>query len=218
MRKLLPFAFISLLISVTVQAQNFLLDPSLEGLFRFSRNYLRSNPFKNDFSGFINHLVNDPTITGKNIRKKTDTSLYSFAGVYTAYNPFFFKPKRVEIMLEEVSVQYTADSTKADTIFIYQLMAYTDNSPKAAEEIRKEFEKIHRQNRSRFFDNTYKETKNGTEITSAFHNYYLPAYLLSPASVIWGSAKEYNELFLNITVRFKRIGNAVVLPAPLNSL
>jgi hypothetical protein len=194
-------------------------DPSFEGLYKFTDGYFRSDPFKGDFNGFLEHLVKDPGMTSKNSRQRTDSSLYSFHGIYTSYNPFFFKPNRIEIQLKEASVQYHGDSSaRKDTIFIYQLLAFTQDNPDRIKEIDKEFERIHRRNKTKFFENEYKEVKSGSEGNLRFYNYYLPAYLLAPVSIIKGKSAETHELFLNITLRFKRVGNVVTLPAALNRL
>src|SRR5688572_25228313 len=121
---------------------------SQEGLYQFSKSYFRSDPLVGSFSGFLKHLMNDPAIKNKQIRQRTDSTLFYFFGVYTNYNPFFFKPKRVEIVLEETSIKYV-DSLPADTILVYQLLAYTDGS-RGQQEVKKEFEKIHRQYNKRF--------------------------------------------------------------------
>ncbi|MET0392549.1 MAG: hypothetical protein ABW019_05385 [Chitinophagaceae bacterium] len=181
-------------------------------LLKFSKNYFRSDPFAGEFSGFLKHLLNDPGITGRVVRKKTDTSLYVVHGIYTSYNPFFFKPKRVEVMLEETPVEYNDSLHTTDTIFTYQLMAYADDNGDGRREIIKEFEKIHRQV-NRQLESNYKEVKEGTAVTAAVHNYFMPLYFLSPLSLAWGRLDTKQELVLNITLRIKVRANQTVLPA-----
>jgi hypothetical protein len=215
MRKNLIILLTVFLTSVYVNAQNRIVDPTLQGLYKFSDEYFRSDPFKGQFSDFLKHLINDPIISEKSIQKKTDTSLYTFFGVYNNYNPFFFKPKRLEILLQESSLYYS-DSTKAgDTMFLYQLIAYLDDTPKGREELSKEFEKIHRQTKRKFFDTSYKEVMDQNKIKTAWHNYFVPYYSMAPASVIWSSLAEQKELVLNITLRFKMSRNEAILPMPL---
>ncbi len=186
---------------------------SQEGLFQFSKSYFRSDPFVGSFSGFLKHLMNDPAMTDKEIRQRTDSTLFYFLGVYKSYNPFFFKPKRVEILLEEVSIKYT-DSLPADTILVYQLIAYTDGN-KGKQEVKKEFEKIHRQYNKKFYNSNYHELKTGSEITGAFHNYFVPYAGLAPVSTVWRNLNETNEYVLNLTLRIKSDGNRTVLAASL---
>lgn len=214
MRKNLIILLTVFLITACANAQSN-VDPTLQGLHKFADEYFRSDPFKGQFSSFLKHLINDPAISEKTIQKKTDTSLYSFFGVYNNYNPFFFKPKRLEVLLEESAVFYN-DTTKAsDTIFLYQLLAYLDDSPKGKEELSKEFEKIHRQTKRKFFDTSYKEVIDKDNVKTAWHNYFVPYYGIAPASIIWSKLEEHHELVLNITLRFKISRNETILPMPL---
>jgi hypothetical protein len=135
-----------------------------EILVDFTHAYYRSDPFKTSFSGFLKHLMNDPTLKDKVIHQKTDSSFFSFEGTYTNYNPFFFKPKRVEVLLEETPIIYKeSPDAIIDTIFNYHLIAYSDNSTAGVKEIKKEFEKINRQYKKKFFDSNYAERKEGEE-------------------------------------------------------
>lgn len=214
MRKQFILLFILSFSLIAIQAQRRQVDPSLQGLYKFADEYFRSDPFKGQFSDFLKHLINDPDLTDKDILKKTDTSFYTFYGTYKTYNPFFIKPKRIEILLQEVSVGYGDTAKAVDTIFQYQLLAYLDNDKKGREDLKKEFEKIHRQTQRKFFDNSYKEMTKGNEITGGFHNYFVPFYSLAPATVLWSEAKEKQELVLNLTLRFKKEGNETILPMP----
>jgi hypothetical protein len=183
---------------------------SQEGLYQFSKSYFRSDPLVGSFSGFLKHLMNDPAMKNKQIQQRTDSTLFYFFGVYTNYNPFFFKPKRVEILLEETSIKYV-DSLPADTILVYQLLAYTDGS-RGQQEVKKEFEKIHRQYNKRFDNSNYRTLETGEKITGGLHNYFVSFAGLAPVSTIWGVLKETNEYVLNITLRIKSKGNRAVLP------
>ncbi len=184
---------------------------SQEGLYQFSKSYFRSDPLVGSFSGFLKHLMNDPAITDKQNRQRTDSTLFYFFGVYNNYNPFFFKPKRVEVLLEETSIKYI-DSLPADTILVYQLLAYVD-AGKGKQEVKKEFEKIHRQYNKRFASSNYHDLKTGEEITGGLHNYFVSFAGIAPVSTVWGLLKDTNEYILNITLRIKSSENRTVLPA-----
>lgn len=214
MRKhLILFISLSTLVFVA-KAQRPPADPSLQGLYKFADEYFRSDPFKGQFSDFLKHLINDPDISDKTIKKRTDTSFYVFYGTYKTYNPFFFKPKRIEVLLEETSIGFSDTAKAADTIFQYQLLAYLENDKKGREELMKEFEKIHRQTKRKFYDTGYKEVQKGNEITGAWHNYFVPFYSLAPLSVMWSELQDQHELVLNITLRFKTEINQTFLPMP----
>jgi hypothetical protein len=215
MRKyLILLAVLSTFVFV-VNAQRPLPDPTLQGLYKFADQYFRSDPFKGQFSSFLKHLINDPDISNKNIQKRTDTSFYSFYGVFKTYNPFFFKPKRIEIVLQEASVAFSDSAKAEDTIFTYQMLAYLEDDKKGREELRKEFEKINRQTKRKFYDTAYKEKMEGNQITGAWHNYFVPYYTLAPLTILWSELKDRHELVLNITLRFKTEVNEVFLSMPL---
>jgi len=186
---------------------------SQEGLYQFSKSYFRSDPLVGSFSGFLKHLINDPAIQDKKTQQRTDSTLFYFYGVYNNYNPFFFKAKRVEILLEETSIKYV-DSLPADTILVYQLLAYTDGN-KGKQEVKKEFEKIHRQYNKRFDNSNYHDLKTDSVITGGLHNYFVPLARIAPVSIVWGLLKDTNEYILNITLRIKSRENRAVLPATL---
>jgi hypothetical protein len=181
-----------------------------DGLRQFSKSYYRSDPFIGEFSDFLNHLINDPLLREKEMQKRTDTSLFYFSGIYTNYNPFFFKPKKIELLLQETSVNYT-DSLPHDTIFIYQLLAYADSNDKGQQAVKKEFEKIHRVFNKRFYKSNYQNLKTGEVITGGLHNYFVSYSGLAPVSVAWGKLE--NDFVLNISLRIKYNANRAVLPA-----
>jgi hypothetical protein len=183
-----------------------------EGLYQFSKSYYRSDPFVGEFSGFLNHLLNDPSLLEKEIQKRTDSSLFYFSGIYKNHHPFFFKPKKIKILLQEVSVNY-GDSLVNDTIFIYQLLAYADDTEKGEQEVKREFEKIHRVFNKRFYNSNYQDLKNGETIGGGQHNYFVAYSTLAPVSTIW--TKLDNEFVLNISLRFKASENRAVLAASL---
>ena len=186
---------------------------SQEGLLQFTKSYFRSDPFIGEFSSFLKHLMNDPLLKDKKTWTRTDTSLFYFSGVFNNYNPFFFKPKRVEVVLVEAPVQYS-ESMPADTILVYQLLAYAEGSHKGEQEVKKEFEKIHRQFNKKFYDSNFQELLIGSEIKGGVHNYFIGSTTIAPISVAWGKLKE-NEFVLNLMLRIKTKENIAVLPATL---
>lgn len=184
-----------------------------DGFYQFTKNYFRSDPFEGEFSSFLNHLLNDPAIKNKQTLHKTDSSLFSFFGVYNNYNPFFFKPERIEILLEEAPIQY-ADSIPADTILVYQLFAYAVGNNLGKQEVIKEFEKIHRKFHKKFDYSYDEDLKTGEDITGGIHNYFVTYIALSPASIAWSIVKNTGETVLNIAIRMKSSGNRAVLATP----
>src|SRR5678815_5056358 len=49
-----------------------------DALLQMVKGYFRSDPYKTEFSWFLDHLLNDPTLTNKTINKKTDSSSVSY--------------------------------------------------------------------------------------------------------------------------------------------
>src|SRR5882724_2982668 len=85
---------------------------------KITHSYFRSDPFQNEFSAFLTHLLNDPTLTDKILKKRTDSSLFYFQGTYTTHNPFFFTPTKVQVILKQTPIKL--DSLHIDTIYIYE--------------------------------------------------------------------------------------------------
>lgn len=181
------------------------------GLYQFSKSYFRSNPFIGEFSSFLRHLVNDPDIRDKKTQQRTDSTFFYFYGIYNTFNPLSFKPKRVDILLEEVSVRYT-DSLPPDTILVYQLIAYAGET-KGKQDVQKEFEKIHRQYNKKFTNSNYRELKTGENVSGGLHNYFVPFAALAPVSIVWSFLEETKEYILQITLRIKTSENRAILPA-----
>ena len=186
-----------------------------EGLHDFTHSYFRADPFQGEFSSFVKALVNDPGYSSKVFHVRTDTSLFFFSGVYTIYNPFFFKPTRVEITLREVPFKYTEGMLIPDTILVYQLTAHAEAGDKGMEDVRKEFEKIHKRYYRKFFDSNLFDLKSEGITDGAIHNYFVPFYTLAPLSVAWGRTNK--ECILNITLRIKPSANMAELPKPLDN-
>lgn len=215
MKQKLLYLFILTFTSLAMHSQEErFADQRFDGLLKFTKSYFRSNPFSTNFSSFMNHLLNDPTIRDKYIQKRSDSTLYMFYGTYTTHNPFFFTPKRVEILLQEEPVQYGESVKVRDTIFTYQLLAYANDDAAGTADLKKEFEKINRQNNKRFVSNSYDEIKDGEEPKIEFYNYFISFFSLSPASVIRGRIKDQHEWVLNLTLRFKISANEAILVTP----
>ena len=78
MRKKILYCFFAVLAYNSSFGQEESFEKGAKGLRNFSGNYFRSDPFSRSFSGFLKHLINDPDIYDKNIKKKTDTIFLSF--------------------------------------------------------------------------------------------------------------------------------------------
>lgn len=206
MRKSCLLLLFLFLICISSQAQ--------EAVFKIAKSYFRSDPFRGEFSAFMSHLLNDPTLTDKKIEKKTDSSLFYFEGTYNSpnYNPFFFSPKRIQVILTEMEVKL--DSALTDTIFAYQLLAYANDSKEGKEEITREFEKIVKHGKASFARS--KETHNPSEVkySGSTWNYFDNAHAVSPFAVSLFGPDENKEMCLVLTLRMDTYNNMAMLAAP----
>lgn len=205
--------YLILLLSIGLCATS---SAQFEGLYQFTHSYFRSDPFLGQFSAFMKHLTTDQAITIKKTNLRTDSSLFSFSGIYEKFNPFFFKPGKVQVMLKEAPVQYSDSLATADTILVYQLTAFAEAGEKGMRDVRNEFEKIHRNYKRRFFDfnsNEFKDDNNN--MTGALHNYFVPMHGLAPLTVAWGVEEKSQKPVLIITLRLKTTDNLPALPVPL---
>jgi len=209
MRKL-TLAFLLIQICLASYSQSPILD--------FSKAYFRSDPFASTARNFLQHLLNDPDIADKKTELRTDSTLFGFEGRYLKYNPFFFRPEKVEISLSEIALP-TTDSLLMDTVMFYQLAAYAPATPTGLKDVTREVEKIHRQYRKKFFKASHEEIKNDTQTQpdGVVNNYFLPLYGIAPVTVGWLKLENNSGYMLLITLRLsiRNNNNLVDLPAPL---
>ena len=55
---------------------------SQQTIIDVTKAYYRSTPFDKEFSKFLSHLLNDPTLSNKKLQKRTDSSLFYFKDDY----------------------------------------------------------------------------------------------------------------------------------------
>jgi hypothetical protein len=204
MRKFYFSLLPALLISIATHSQS--------PVYKIAHNYFRSDPFETEFSAFLKHLLNDPKINNKILEKKTDTSLFFFQGLYADYNPFFFKPLKVEVSLLESPIKL--DSLRTDTIYVYQLLAYNNGTKEGITELKKEFEKIYRRYKSSFAKSSYAENSADSKMAGASYNFFDGMHGVSPFAITWLGPSEDKEICLVITIRMKTRNNKAVLPVP----
>jgi len=187
--------------------RSFAQDP----LSDIASTYLRSNPFDKEFSKFLGHLLNDPTIINKTMMKRTDTSLFYFKGEYTQHNPFTFKAKRVEVILAETEIQLNDSIPRNDTIILYQLLGYTNGGKEGLEDAKKDFNRFNRKFGNEFTNMESRELTKKDQVVGTINNYFLLFYLLSPVTVAWASFSDAGENVFAITLRIKVKENIAIL-------
>jgi hypothetical protein len=184
-------------------------------LQKIAASYFRSTPFDKEFSKFLTHLMNDPTLVDKTINKKNDSTLFFFQGTYSSYNPFFFKPLKTKIILAERE-ELTNDSTsQLQTIYVYQLIGYAPAGQDGIDDVKEEFEKFCRRYKKSFWTSDYQELKEKeNEQQSGEIRDFLPKKNISfyPLTVAWATSKTHNDNVFAITLRFKVFDNIAYLP------
>lgn len=206
MKKYLPVFFIIISLNSSAFSQ--------DGLADFTQNYFHPNPFAGEFSSFLKQLLNNPQIKDKQIRHRTDTSLFYFSGEIAGYRKFFFKPTRVSIALEQIPIKY--ENETQDTIFIYSLLAFADSTSAGEKDVKKEFAKIHRLFNKRFIESNFQDINSGETKTGGIHNYFVNSIPLAPVTIAWGKAGT-NEFALSLVVRLKTESNRAILPVSFDN-
>jgi hypothetical protein len=185
-------------------------------IHEFSKAYFRSDPFSSTARFFLQHLLNDPDITEKKTEHRTDSTLFGFEGRYQKYNPFFFRPAKVEVSLSEVAIA-TVNPEVKDTVMFYQLAAYAPATAEGEKDVLREVEKINRKFRKKFFKVTYEKVNSTPQspVEGAAYNYFMPLYAVSAATAAWYKLENNEGYMVLLTMRLKVRSNMVDLPAPL---
>ena len=173
------------------------------------RSYFRSDPFRTSFGTFVSHLVNDPDLSEKTMKRKSDTSLFYFSGTYSKFNPFFLTPKKLDVILEEIPVSLS-DTLASDTIYAYELAAIVDDSDAGRKQIKKEFERVHKLAKSQFPSFKHSELEN-LENGEAY-NYFSPHHELAPFTILKYEMPAEKAICLVLIMRLKPINNESRLP------
>ncbi|HEX7902501.1 MAG TPA: hypothetical protein VF487_01385 [Chitinophagaceae bacterium] len=180
---------------------------------KISENYYRSVPFDREFSKFLNHLMNDPTIINKKVLKRTDSTLFYLKGSYTTHNPFFFKSIRTDVILAEREEIVEQDSIKfLHTVYAYQLIGYAPPGEEGMKEVKNEFEKFCRHYKKGYFDSKYHELNKDEKETGEVRDYSFKYLNFFPLTVAWATYSNHNNNLFTITIRFKVINNIAYLP------
>ncbi len=206
------FIFIAIAIDACCYAQDDepgVLQIDAKPLLKIAKDYFRSDPYIVHFSSFLNHLMNDRTLTNKMTIKRTDTSLFFFKGDYTTHNPFDFKAKRTEIRLAEQEIDLQDSIHTKDTILLYQLIGYASDAD-GVDAVKKEFSKFER----KYGKKLQKEDtplSSGNGATGLVRNYFFPFDRYSPLVVSWAKLNT-SQIVFTITFRIKVIENIASLP------
>jgi len=178
-------------------------------VIKVAGNYFKTSPFEKEFSQFLQQLLSDPSLSNKNTRKKTDSTLFFFEGRYGTYNPFFFKPIQTRVILAEKEQVVVQDSLSIlHTIYEYQLIGYAPPGIQGINDVKQEFDKINRRFMKDFSSYESSELKKGGLI----RDYMYTSFPFYPFTLAWASNTDHTENIFAITVRFQVADNWAYLP------
>jgi hypothetical protein len=214
MKKILLFSFFVITggyctsqpVTVSVHSEPY------DALLKMVSEYFRSDPYKKEFSWFLNHLLNDPTLTAKTIEKRTDSNFFFFKGDYKTHSPYSFKADRTEIRLAETEFYLDDSLTVKDTMLVYQLLGYSYGGKTGMESVKKEFSKFSRRYGKHFLVQT-SDIHKASEIVGAQKDFFVPGLPNSPFTAVWAKLDELQNVFI-ITIRLKVKEDNAQLPIP----
>ncbi|RYY52910.1 MAG: hypothetical protein EOO09_19880 [Chitinophagaceae bacterium] len=205
MKKLyLPLIFCLLVLGAGAQQ-----DP----VYRFTKSWYRSNPFISSYGAFVEHVLQDPDLINQRKQLRTDSTLFVFNATFASYNPFSFKPSRVDVALVEQNAQLYEDRPEGDTIMLYVLMAFADSTPRGADRLKKEYDRITRKS-DRMFSDYKQEAIDQGKVTGVSRNYFVDYAQMAPVTIEFVTGLAPTPI-LRITVRIRSRGNEAVLPMSL---
>ena len=187
-----------------------------QSVYKATEEYFRHNPFKTEFDRFLNKLISDPVLLEKDIKKKTDSTLFYVQGVYKSFSPFFFPANHCKIMSEQQ--EYT-DSLQMEvyTYFVYQLIGYATPGKEGLNDIKEEFEKLNRRFRKGLNVIEQKELKRENEQSGIIVNYTYKDMIFYPLTIAWATTPGNKENIIALTIRFFMLDNKAYLPVPAYS-
>lgn len=191
-----------------------LISNSQPVVFKIADTYYRSDPFEKPFNKFLEHLVNDPTLENKTIKKKTDSTLFFLEGTYKRHSPFFFRNIGTKIVLAEQE-EIVSDSLQlVQTTYVYQIIGYAPAGESGVEDVKAEFEKFCKKYRNKFGESNYKELTQGDTKSGEMRNYMIERMNFYPLTVAWATTSDKSNNIFAITLRFRMAENTAYLPIP----
>ncbi|MEO7982735.1 MAG: hypothetical protein ABI688_01510 [Bacteroidota bacterium] len=189
---------------------------SAQTLYKATQDYFRQNPFKTEFHQFINNLISDPALSEKEIKKKTDTTLFFLQGIYKSHSPFFFPVSRCKVVLAERQEFIDTVTNHVYTYFVYQMIGYAPPGKEGLKDVKEEFERLNRRLKKGLEIIDPKELKRGDAPSGAINNYTYRNLLFYPLTIAWATTAENTENIIALTIRFFMAKNTAYLPIPSN--
>jgi len=188
-----------------------------QSLNKIGQDYFRLDPFKTEFSQFLNSLMNDPALAEKEISKRTDTTLFYLSGIYPSHKPFFFPTTRCKIILAEQEGYTDSLSTIPYYYFVYQLVGYASQDEEGLKNVKQEFEKLNRRYKKGFDSKNQKDLKRNGQESGAITNYSIKEMAFYPLTIAWATSGDQKENIVTISIRFFMVDNKAFLPITADS-
>ena len=170
--------------------------------------YFRVDPFRGNFSAFVNALVSDTALLEKQMLKQTDTTGFYLRGRYEVFNPFSMNANRVDMIFYE-SNNYKQSGFWAN-YFTYQLTALFPDNPRSRDIVKKDFKKLLKTLRRslpyvRTIDLGGKQGIEEGKIANLSDN----DAQVDPVLISWQTMTQSDQLGLTVILRIKRVGNEI---------
>ncbi len=188
-----------------------------QSFYKIGQDYFRLDPFKMEFSQFLNNLMNDPALVEKKISKRTDSTLFYIDGIYLSHKPFFFPSTRCKIILAEQQAFADSLSTQPYTYYVYQLVGYAQPGEEGLKDIKQEFDKLNRRLKKGFDSINQKELKKDNKERGFIINYSFKEMVFYPLTIAWATSADNKENIVTISIRFFMNENKAYLPIPADS-
>jgi len=185
--------------------------------YKATEQYFRHDPFKNEFSQFLNNLINDPLLLQKEVKKTTDSTLFFLQGLYATHSPFFFPTITCKVVLAERLEYPDSLSLIPVRYFIYQLVGYAPSGEEGLKDVKKEFDKLNQRLKKGLVLSEEKDLKQDNGKSGMIVNYTYNRIIFSPLTIAWASSADKKENMVVLTVRFIMTNNQAYLPIPFDS-
>ncbi|MCH5714974.1 hypothetical protein [Niabella hibiscisoli] len=173
---------------------------------RTVKEYYRVDPFKGNFSSFVDALTKDPSLLKKEIYRQTDTTGYFVKGEYDVFNPYSINANKVDMLFYENV--YRAKSRSLFTFYTYQLTSYFPDTELARKAVVKDYRKLVKKFRKDLYDTQRQNLKGYNNIEdgeiTTFNDSGSP---LEPVIVSWQTLAKTKQLGLTIILRLEQVNN-----------
>lgn len=176
-------------------------NPRQKSYIGIVKEYYRVNPFEGKFSAFVHALITDAEIKNNITHLKTDTSLFKFNGEYENFQPLNVKASKVLIKLEETPI-INNNGTAVDTVYIYQVVAFLENTPTNLKLVQKQFEQTNKKLKRELTHNEHLDLKGIKNISEGLLiNYFWGDLSVAPISFSW-QIHNNNNIAVTMLLRF----------------